>query len=230
MTRTWVFVVVLGCAVRALGQEGGGQPEILVDPNGPGAQHGGPHRVPLPPEGPGREAFLKEFIRVDPTANQAFLGQEALSAYDFYGRVGRPDLAARADERTRQKIWLMAGGVLVLAAGVTAGVFEFENAQNLNDPNCSVNGALSYNACVDARNRNKTLGILFIGSGVVLGAGLFIWGALIPQMVTTPEQTLELAKGYNRALGQKHGAPAARLRLFPMLGGGRTGLVARLDF
>lgn len=228
MPRGWLVFVALGCASPVLAQS---QPrtEEIIEQNGPGAQHGDPNRVPLPPAGPSRDAFMKEFVSVDPVGNAASIGGRPVSAFDFYNRVDRPDLAARADERTRQKIWLISGSVLVLAAGVTGGAIEFATAQNPNDPSCSVNTA-AYNACIDAHNQNKNIGIALIASSIAISAGLFTWAMIIPEMVTTPQETVALATGYNRTLSRKYGAPGASFHLLPTFAPGYAGLVARLVF
>jgi hypothetical protein len=166
---------------------------------------------------------------VDPQGNAASLGGHSISAYDFYKRVDRPDLAARADERTRQRIWLISGAALVLVGGVTGGTIAFATAQNPNDPSCAVNVS-AYNACIDAHNRNRNIGILLIGTSVAASAGLFTWAMLIPEMVTTPQETVTLATGYNRALSKKYGAPGASFHLLPTFGPGYGGVVARLTF
>lgn len=235
MTRRWLFVVALGCASTVLAQSPVQQPpqqEEIIDPGGPGAHHGPSTKVPLPPEGPAREAFLKEFITVDPRANETTLGGKPLSPYDFYRLADRPDLAARADERTRQRVWLLSGSALILAAGITGGTIEFATAQNLNDPICheGSNAVLAYNACVDAHNQNKTIGMVLIITSVTLAAGLLTWALLIPEMVTTPEETVTLATSYNRGLSKKYGAPGATFHLLPTFAPGYTGLVARLTF
>jgi hypothetical protein len=233
MTRRWLFVVALGCTSNVLAQSPAPKPpqeEEIVDPGGPGAHHGASTKVPLPPEGPAREAFLKEFISVDPRANETTLGGKPLSAFEFYRRVDRPDLADRADERTRQRVWLLSGSALILVAGVTAGAIEFATAQNLNAPACFTNGTVSYNACVDAHNQNKTIGMVLIITSVSLAAGLLTWALLIPEMVTTPEETVTLATTYNRGLSKKYGAPGATFHLLPTFAPGYTGLVARLTF
>jgi len=236
MTRRWLFVVALGCASTVLAQSPAQNPaekeEIIIDPGGPGAHHGASTKVPVPPEGPAREAFLKEFISVDPRANETSLGGKPLSAFEFYRRVDRPDLAERADERTRQRVWLVSGAALILVGGVTGGAIEFATAQNLNDPICHAgsNSIAAYNACVDAHNQNKTIGMVLIITSVTLAAGLFTWAMLIPEMVTTPEETVTLATTYNRGLSKKYGAPGATFQLLPTFAPGYTGLLARLTF
>ena len=233
MTRGWLFVVALGCTSTVLAQSPAQKPpqeEEIVDPGGPGAHHGASTKVPLPPEGPAREAFLKEFISVDPRANETTFGGKPLSAFEFYRRVDRPDLADRADERTRQRVWLLSGSALILVAGVTGGAIEFATAQNLNAPACFANGTVSYNACVDAHNQNKTIGMVLIITSVSLAAGLLTWALLIPEMVTTPEETVTLATTYTRGLSKKYGAPGATFTLLPTFAPGYTGLVARLTF
>lgn len=233
MRRGLAVLVVLGSAVPALGQSQERPPEIIIDPNGPGAQVGDPNRVPLPPAGPGRDAFMAQFIRVIPNDNEAMLGNHAISASEFYTRVNRPDLVARAEERTRQRIWLIAGSAVVLAAGVTTGVVVIGNAQNVNDPACFVNGNVSYNDCVDRHQTTTNTGIVILGATVVAAAGLLTWAMLIPEMVTPPEETVRLAAEYNRALGQKYGAgtpPGKSLRILPQLAPGYAGLTAQLRF
>ena len=233
MRRGLAVLVVLGSAVPALGQSQERPPEIIIDPNGPGTQVGDPSRVPLPPAGPGRDAFMAQFIRVVPNDNEATLGNHAISASEFYTRVNRPDLVARAEERTRQRIWLMAGSALVLAAGVTTGVVVAGNAQDVNDPSCFVNGNTSYNACVDRHQRTTNTGVVIIVSSFVVAAGLFTWGMFIPQMVTAPDETVRLAAEYNRALGQKYGAgtpPGKSFHILPQLAPGYAGLTAQLRF
>ena len=204
-------------------------PRSSSNPTGPGAQHGDSKRVPLPPAGPAREAFLAEFITIDLAANEAKLAGQPLSPFEFYQRVNRPDLAARADERTRQRIWLISGAAVVLVAGVTAGAIEFATAPDVNEPSCVTN-VYRYNACVSSHQQHQTLGMVLIGGSVAIAASLFTWGMLIPQMVTTPEETVALASAYNRALGKKFGAPGANFHLFPTFAPGSAGLVARLSF
>lgn len=228
-------LVAVGGALPSLAQSEPRPTEVIidVDPNGPGARQGSPTRVPLPPEGPGRDAFMKEFVRVDPRENEAWQASRVLSASEFYTRVNRPDLAARADERTRQKIWLISGSVVVLAAGVAGGAVVLANAQDVNDPACFVNGNISYNDCVSRHQNTTNTGVAIIGATVVAAAGLLTWGLLIPEMVTPPEETVRLATEYNRALGQKYGASSSSgvdLRIVPALAPGYAGLTARLRF
>ena len=63
-----------------------------------------------------------------------------------------------------------------------------------------------------------------------MGTGLFTWGAMTPEMVTTPRETLRLAADHNLGLARKHDARGARLQLIPTLAPGHAGLVARLTF
>ena len=229
MGRGCLAALVLLGAGPGLAQEQQNPVEILVDP-GPG-KHEDSRRVVLPPEGPERDAVLQEFIRVDTRANEAFVNSRSLSAHDFYTRAGRPDLAARADERTRQRVWLIAGSVVTLAASATAGAIVLSNAQSLNDPACFVGATnVAYNDCVDRNNKTTTIGAGIILAGVVVSASLLTVALLIPEMVTTPEETLHLAIEANRALAQKHGAPQSRLELVPAIAPGYQGLAARLTF
>jgi len=230
MLRGFLVVVALGCSTPVLAQSSQEAGEILIESTGPGAQHGDSPRVTMPPEGPGRDAFLRDFIRVNPRDNEASVGGRTLSAFDFYNRVERPDLAARADERTRQRVWLISGSVLTLAAGTAAGAVVIGNAQNVNDPACFVNGNVSYNECVDRNTKTTLAGSLIIGAGVVVAASLLTWALLIPEMVTAPEETVRLATEYNRGLARKHGATGARLQFLPALAPGYAGLTARLSF
>jgi hypothetical protein len=231
MGRGCLAVLVLLGAGRGLAQEKQSPVEILVDP-GPG-KHGEPRSVALPPEGPERDAVLQGFIRVDTRANEAYVGSQSqsLSAYDFYTRAGRPDLAARADERTRQRVWMIAGSVVTLAASATAGAIVLANAQSLNDPACFVGPTnVAYNDCVERANRTQTIGVGIILAGVTVAASLLTVGILIPEMVTTPDETVHLAVEHNRTLARKHGAPQSRLELLPAIGPGYQGLTARLAF
>ena len=220
------LITLLGAGTTA--EEAQTPQEILVDPTL--GRHEESRQVPMPPEGPAREAFLRDFVRVDPRANEARIGGRTLGAHEFYTRVGRLDLAARADERTRQRIWLFAGAGLTAVAGAVGGAVVLGNAQNLNDPACIAGGNATYNECVDRANKSTTIGSGLILLGVVAGASLFTWACLIPQMVTSPEETVHLATEYNRALAREHGAPGARLQLTPAFGPGYQGLVARLTF
>lgn len=229
MACGWVLVVALACASSVQAHPSQGQPEVLIDPNGPGAQHGDPTRVLLPPAGPARKAFLAEFISIDLGGNEAKLGGQPLSPFEFYERVDRPDLAAWADERARQRIWLISGAVLALVAGVTAGAIEFATSPDVNDPSCVANVYL-YNACVESHYQHQSIGSALIGASIVVAASLFTWAMLIPQMVTTPQETVALATDYNRALARKYGAPGTRLQLLPTVTPGYAGLVARLTF
>jgi hypothetical protein len=133
MRHAWVFLTILGSGTGALGQDLPGAGEILIESTGPNAHHER-RSVPLPPEGPGRDAFLREFVVVDVQSNSTRIGDRALSASEFYTRVERTDLAAQAEDQSRQRVWLMAGGGLVAAAGVAAGLVVMGNAKNTNDP------------------------------------------------------------------------------------------------
>ena len=230
MVRGLLLVGGLGISAPVLAQSGPGAEETLIDATGPNAKHDESTRVPLPPEGPGRQAFLADFVAVSPRQNEVSSNGRSLSAFDFYNRVGRPDLAERADERTRQRIWLISGSVLTLAAGTAAGIIVLNNGPNLNDPACFANNNHSYNECVD-RSRAATIhGSLLIGAGVVVAASLLTWAFLIPEMVTTPEETLHLATQYNRELSKKYGATGASLQIVPSLAPGYAGLTARVTF
>jgi hypothetical protein len=206
-------------------------PEIIVDPEGPGTDHGESSRVRLPPPGPGREAFLRDFLRVDPKSNTPFVGNKEMSASDFYGRIGRPDLVAASDGQTRKRIWLMAAATLVTAAGVGAGVLVLSNAQSLNDPACFVNGNTSYNTCVDRNHQTTLIGGLIIAGAVAAGGGVLTWALTTQEMVTPSKETVRLATEYNRNLAVRHGAPAgATLQLLPSIGPQGASLSARLTF
>jgi len=207
------------------------QKEIIIEPESPHTDRGEKSRVRLPPAGPGREAFLREFIRVDPRANSPFVGRESISAKEFYGRIGRTDLVAESDGQTRKRIWLMSAATLVMAGSVAGGLVVLGNAQNINDPHCLVNGVAGYNECVDRANQTTLIGGLIIGLGVVVGGGILTWALLTPEMVTPPEETVRLATEYNRNLAVRHRAPSgAQLQILPSIGPQGASLTARLTF
>ena len=83
---------------------------------------------------------------------------------------------------------------------------------------------------MDRSNKATTSGALLIGAGVALGGALITWGALTPEMVTSRDETLQLAVRYNRALAEKNGATESRLELLPAVAPGYAGLAARLRF
>ncbi|HVP60853.1 MAG TPA: hypothetical protein VMT11_09860 [Myxococcaceae bacterium] len=226
MRPALVFLLVLGSGELALAQERPGEGEILIDATGPEAHHER-RKVPLPPEGPGRDAFLRDFMVVNMVDNEVRLGSRILPASEFYTRIERTDLVAQAEDRTRQRVWLMAGGGVVAVASVVGGIVVMSTAQNTNDPGCSVS-VPAHNACLDSANHATTAGTILLGAGLALGTGLITWGALIPEMVTSPQETLRLAADYNLALARKHGATGARLQLVPSLAPGYAGLTARL--
>jgi len=223
-----VFLFVLAGGGQALGQVNPGSGEILIESTGPEAHHER-RRVPLPPEGPEREAFLREFITVDPIQNEVRLAGKDLSAHDFYTRLDRPDLVARADERSRQKTWLLVGGGVVAVASVVAGILVINSAKDTNTPACSVD-VFTKNACLDSNSKTTTAGAILLVAGIAVGTGLMTWGALIPTMVTPRQETLQLATEHNFALSRKHGGEGARLQILPTLAPGHAGLVARLTF
>jgi hypothetical protein len=204
--------------------------EILLDPNAH-SDHGDSMRLPLPPAGPARETFLQDMVRFNPRGNEAFIGTRPLSAQEFYDAVGRPDLAVRSAERTRQRTWLIVGSVVTLAAGVASGLVVLGNAQSLGDGKCfAAPQPQVYNDCVDRNHQTTTIGTVLIASGVVLGGGLFTWAMTILEMVTTPEESAKLALEHDRALAKKYGAPEARLDVLPAIGPRFAGLTARLTF
>ena len=228
MRHAWVFLTVLGTGAGALGQDRPGGGEILIDSTGPNAHHER-RTVPLPPEGPGRDAFLKDFVVVDLQNNAVRVGSQTLSATEFYTRVERTDLVAQAEERKRQRMWLMGGGGAVAVASVVAGLVVMSTAQNSNTPACSTD-VFTHNACIDSSTKTTTTGVLILAAGLTTGAGLFTWGVLTPEMVTTPNETVRLAADYNLALARKHGAAGARLQILPSLAPGHAGLLARVSF
>lgn len=228
MRHAWVFLTILGAGAGALGQDRPGQGEILIDSTGPDAHHER-RTVPLPPAGPGRDAFMKEFLLVDLQNNSVREGSQPISATEFYTRVQRTDLAAEAEQRKRQRIWMMSGGGVVAAAGLVAGVAVMSSAQNSNSPACSTD-VFTHNACIDSSTKTTTTGVLILAAGLTVGAGLFTWGALTPEMVTTPSETVRLAADYNLGLARKHGATGARLQILPSLAPGHAGLLARVSF
>ena len=159
------------------------------------------------------------------------MGHEVISASEFYGRIGRPDLVAASDGQTRKRIWLMALATAVTAAGVTTGVVVLGNTQNLNDPACFVNGQTSYNDCVDRSKQTTLIGGLIIAGAVAVGGGILTWALITPEMVTPSQETVRLATEYNRNLAIRHGAPSgAKLELLPSIGPGGASLSARLTF
>jgi hypothetical protein len=205
--------------------------EIIVESDSPHTDRGEGNRVRLPPPGPGRQAFLKDYIRVDPRANAPFVGTDFLSAKEFYGRLGRTDLVAASDSQTAKRIWLMSAATLVTVAGVAGGVMILGNAQSLNDPRCFANGNVSYNDCVNRANETTLLGGLIIGLAVAVGGGILTWALLTPEMVTPPEETVRLATEYNRKLAVRHGAPeGAQLQFLPSVGPKGASLSFRLSF
>jgi hypothetical protein len=228
MRHALVFLTVLGSGAGALAQDRPGAGEILIDATGPDAHHER-RSVPLPPEGPEREAFMREFLVVDLHENSVREGKRTLSASEFYARVERTDLVAQAEDRTRQRIWLMGGGGALAVASVVAGVVVMSSAKNINSPSCSTD-VFAHNACVDSHKSTTTAGALILVAGVALGTGLFTWGAMTPEMVTSPRETLRLAADHNLELARKHGAKGAQLQLIPTLAPGHAGLLARLTF
>jgi hypothetical protein len=204
--------------------------EIVIDPYAH-SDHGESMRLALPPAGPGRETFLQDMVRFNPRTNEAFIGTRPLGAQEFYNTVGRPDLAVRSAERTRQRTWLIVGSVVTFAAGVASGVVVLGNAQSLGDGKCfAAPQPQVYNDCVDRNHQTTTIGTVLIASGVLIGGGLFTWAMTIPEMVTTPEESAKLALEHDRALAKKYGAPEARLDVLPAIGPGFAGLTARLTF
>jgi hypothetical protein len=205
--------------------------EIIVESDSPLTDRGEGNRVRLPPPGPGRQAFLKEYIRVDPRANAPFVGTDFLSAKEFYGRIGRTDLVAASDSQTAKRIWLMSAATLVTVAGVAGGVLVLSNAQSLNDPRCFSNGNTSYNDCVNRANETTLIGGLIIGLAVAVGGGILTWALLTSEMVTPPEETVRLATEYNRKLSVRHGAPeGVQLQFLPSVGPKGASFALRLSF
>jgi hypothetical protein len=95
MRHAWVFLTVLATGAGTLAQDRPGAGEILIDSTGPDSYHER-RTVPLPPAGPERDAFLKEFLRVDPRDNRVTDRSGTVSATDFYARLQRADLVAQA--------------------------------------------------------------------------------------------------------------------------------------
>ena len=102
---------------------------------------------------------------------------------------------------------------------------------NLSSHDLKFGGEVSRVVPTVDRSKATTLhGSLIIGAGVVVAASLLTWACLIPEMVTTPEETLHLATQYNRELAKKYGATGASLQIVPSLAPGYAGLTARVSF
>ena len=232
--RATVLLLVLGAGTPVVAQSRPGPGEVLIDskqpPPAPDESSEAPNEVPLPPPGPEREAFLSRFLWVDPRPNEVSSVEGRLSPREFYQRVGRPDLAAWSEDRSRQRAWLMAGGGLTLLAGVVAGALVAAGGPDTSAPGCLPQTSPVYADCVERSQKATTTGALLIGAGVALGGALIVWGITTPEMVTTPEETVRLAADYNLELSRKHRASGARLRLVPALAPGYTGLTVRLSF
>lgn len=228
--RTTLLLLVLGSGVPAVGQTQPRPEEILVEPMAPLPEGDVPDEVRLPPPGPERELFLSRFLWVDPHANAVSALDRRLSPREFYLRVGRPDLAAWSEDRTRQRIWLMVGGGLALLAGVVSGAVVMAGAQDSSSPSCGPQYSPTYADCVDRSQRATTTGAILIAAGVGLGGALFVLGVSTSEMVTTHEETVRLAADYNHGLAAGKGTERAHFQLLPALGPGYAGLSARLTF
>ncbi len=234
--RTWtVWLVILAVtAPRVARSEQPLEPrppEIIIDAKPPGTvDRDLTTGVALPPQGPARDAFLAQSFSVDLMRNEVSVAREPLAAAEFYRRVGRPDLAAHAEDRGRQRVWLMTGGGLVLAAGVVAGVLVMSGAPDTSSPACQNWDPHAYNDCADRASKAQMGGALLIGAGLVLGGVLIVWGMNVPEMVTAPEETLRLATEHNRTLAGKNGATGVRFELVPAVSPRFAGLSARLTF
>ncbi|HVP60852.1 MAG TPA: hypothetical protein VMT11_09855 [Myxococcaceae bacterium] len=228
--RATVLLVVLGAGTPVLAQSRPGPGEVLIDSKQPPPSPEESTEVPLPPPGPEREAFLSRFLWVDPRSNEVSAVQGRLSPREFYQRVGRPDLAAWSEDRSRQRVWLMAGGGLTLVAGVVAGALVIAGGPDTSAPPCLPQTSPVYAECVDRSQRANTTGALLIGAGVALGGALIVWGITTPEMVTTQEETVRLAADYNLALSRKHAATGSRFQLVPSFAPGYAGLTGRLSF
>lgn len=227
--RSMLLLVVLGWGAPALAQTRPGPGEILVDPRSPRVENEAPDSLALPPPGPERELFLSRFIWVNPRSNEGSVLDHRLTPREFYLRVGRPDLAAWSEDRTRQRIWLMSGGAVTLLAGVVSGALVMAGAPDSSSPACGPQTSPTYADCVDRSQRGTTTGAILIGAGLGVGGALIVLGLSTPEMVTSPEETVRLAADYNRGLVTRKDE-GAHLRVLPALAPGYAGLSARLTF
>jgi hypothetical protein len=230
MGATLILLVILGPGTALLAQARPGAGEILVEPRAPLPDGDVPDEVRLPPPGPEREVFLSRFLWVDPHANEVSALDRRLAPREFYLQVGRPDLAAWSEDRTRQRIWLMAGGSITLLAGVVSGAVIMAGAQDSSAPSCGPQYSPTYADCVDRSQRATTTGALLVGAGVGVGGALLALGISTSEMVTTHEETVRLAADYNHGLAAEKRAERPHFRLLPALGPGYAGLSARLTF
>ena len=181
-------------------------------------------RLKLPPPGPTRELFMHEMLVVPPHTTDVYSsrGARQVSAVEFYRMVGRTDLAAESEMRKTTRGWLYAAGFLSFAGGVASGILVSSNAQSLNDPHCFAKGVKSYNECVNNSSSQSLLGAALIGGGVLVGGLFATWGALTPDMVTSPDETAKMAAKYNRELATKLSQPSVSVT--PVFGPGGGGL------
>ena len=190
--------------------------------------------VEKPPAGPGREAFDRDAISVDAILNEVKRNGKPYGASDFYRTVGRPDLAAWSEDRTRQRTWLIASGTIIAVAGVVTGIVVMGTGPDTSSPQCQTSDYADYTSCYDRASKAQMTGAFILGAGLAAGGVLFVWGMNIPEMVTPAETTLKMATEYNQSLSVKHGASppssGVKLRILPALGPGYAGLSAKLTF
>jgi hypothetical protein len=207
-------------------------PETVIDVKQPEREWS--TGVEKPPAGPGREAFDREAISVDAILNEVKRNGKPYGAADFYRTVGRPDLAAWSEDRTRQRTWLIASGTIIAVAGVVTGIVVMGTGPDTNSPQCQTNDYADYTNCYDRASKAQMTGAFILGAGLAAGGVLFVWGMNIPEMVTPAEATLKMATDYNQSLSVKNGGSApssgVKLRILPALGPGYAGLSAKLTF
>jgi hypothetical protein len=207
-------------------------PEVVIDVKQPEREWS--TGVEKPPAGPGREVFDREAISVDAILNEVKRDGKPYGASDFYKLVGRPDLAAWSEDRTRQRTWLIASGTIVAVAGVVTGIIVMGSGPDTSSPQCQTHDYADYTNCYDRASKAQMTGAFILGAGLAAGGVLFVWGMNIPEMVTTAEQTLKMATDYNQSLCIKHGgsppSSGVKLRVLPVVGPGFAGLSAKLTF
>jgi hypothetical protein len=236
-------VAVLLLATSARGQQGTGAPLPPAEQAAPAAPSPSapvPGEIVIPQYPPGSAPPAAGPAKLDPAA-YAQWRREKLSfgagtslvvqgadgtpvdRVAFYQIVGRPDLAAKQEDGKRRQIWLIAGGVLVGAAGLIGGIA----LANSNDAPIVYNTSDPYNqqtctggSCgqIQTHTWQTTTGTLIAIVGALGGGVLIALGLVAGNPVTTVDEDKTLVGEYNDLLLQHLQSKSAAPSPLPKVG------------
>jgi len=185
----------------------------VPEPSPPPDAREAPAVAAMPP------AFFDQALVWDSATHAPRLGREkkTLTRFEFYERVGRPDLVALSRGAMNRRIgFAIAAGALAVG-GVIAGVLMLSKATDMNSAFC-VDNVDNYNRCTASNRFQQIGGTAFIAAG--LGSAMLLTTIAYWQKpdVVDHDEAIHLVSQYNATMLKKLRAVPSSLRWMPAFG------------